>query len=127
MKIEFCSTYIPKNNLSNSQRSFILKENENLNIFGLSGSGKTSYVNALLGIPSTLKGDILFNSKKINTFSHQDWTDLRKNEISFVLQNLQIFGNLDIDDNIQIVANLYSDIDYSKIHFFNFWNLARQY
>jgi len=127
MKIEFCSTYIPKNNLSNSQRSFILKENENLNIFGLSGSGKTSYVNALLGIPSTLKGDILFNSKKINTFSHQDWTDLRKNEISFVLQNLQIFGNLDIDDNIQIVANLYSDIDYSKIHYIkNFLNLAPQ-
>jgi len=40
---------------------------------------------------------------------------------------LQIFGNLDIDDNIQIVANLYSDIDYSKIHYIkNFLNLAPQ-
>ncbi len=78
-----------------NRTNFVLKEinlefnkNDFIGIFGESGSGKTTFVNLLLGLYQPVKGQILFGEKSI----FQDLESWRK-LLSFIPQNIYILDD----------------------------------
>jgi len=70
-----------------------------------------------MGLPSILNGSIFIDNEDVSNFSYEKWTLIRREKISCVFQNLEIFNDLSIDDNIELVTDLYTNIDRSKIDY----------
>ena len=117
MFLNFHKTFIPKNKGSHKKVSLKLERGENLNIQGPSGSGKSSYINALLGLPNILNGEIYFKGKNLKKNTSNKWTLIRRYDFSVVLQNLGLFNNLTVEENLQLIVNLYLIKDYKEIDF----------
>jgi len=117
MLIKFEGTCLAINKMASNKITTTLESGENLNIIGPSGSGKSSYVNALIGLPSMLKGNIIIDDINLKNFHSSQWSMMRRKIIACVFQNLELFQNLSVADNINIVTGLYKSIDESKIDF----------
>ena len=117
MKLKFISTHIIENDKPGRMVSLSVDHGENLNIIGPSGSGKTNYVNALFGLPNIVKGNIIINGEDTNQISLEKWTVIRRMKISCVFQNLEIFEELSIEDNIKLATNLHNKIDHSNTNY----------
>ena len=64
-------------------------------IKGASGSGKTTFLNLLMGIIKFKKGDIYFNERRFDNFNNLSWFDL----LSYVPQNITLLNNT-LEENI---------------------------
>lgn len=88
--------------------------NRNFEIDGLqkimlnasSGKGKSTFINTLYGVRRDYSGSVSFNGKEISNFTLNDWRDLRKESLSVVFQDLQLFLNISVMDNLRIKNNL---------------------
>ena len=90
--------------------SIDFKKNEFIGITGNSGSGKTTFVNLLLGLLNPTKGSILINGK----YEISKNLDLFKNKISYVPQSIKI-QELTLAENIAFGVEL-GKIDYNKLY-----------
>ena len=65
-KLEFKNVdfFYDKKDIILENLEFTLKKNKFIGIFGDSGGGKTTFINLLLGLLNSDKGDILINGKK---------------------------------------------------------------
>lgn len=71
-------------------------------IKAISGSGKSTFINILYGIRKDYSGDVTYDDKSIKTFSNNDFSDLRTQEISIVFQDLRLFPHLTAQENILV-------------------------
>ncbi|HFU75302.1 phosphonate C-P lyase system protein PhnL [Sulfurospirillum sp. 1307] len=83
--------------------NFEVKNGEFISLFGPSGMGKSSILKALYRTYTTTKGDILFtkedgNIVNIATCNESQMLELRKNEIGYVSQFLQILPRISAVD-----------------------------
>lgn len=88
--------------------SFSVKEGEILGLLGPNGSGKSTTINCLLSL-------LKFNSGNIKIFGKEmkpDAYDLKRN-IGVVFQDVAVFDELNVYDNINYFCGLYID-DKSK-------------
>ena len=69
-------------------------------VIASSGSGKSTLISILSGIRSDYSGEIHLDHKILNGFSPADWSALRSNKISLVYQDLRLFPNLTVKENI---------------------------
>jgi putative ABC transport system ATP-binding protein len=69
-------------------------------VIASSGSGKSTLISILSGIRSDYSGEILLNDEKLKGFSPADWSAVRSNKISLVYQDLRLFPNLTVRENI---------------------------
>ena len=90
--------------------SIDFKKNEFIGITGNSGSGKTTFVNLLLGLLNPTKGSILINGK----YEISKNLELFKNKISYVPQSIKI-QELTLAENIAFGVDL-SKINYNKLY-----------
>src|SRR5690606_9054668 len=60
----------------------------------------------LAGIRNDYTGKVFFDEDDISTFDIKKWTTLRKDKMSFVFQDLQLFPNLTVKENLQIKNQL---------------------
>ena len=60
-------------------------------ITGESGSGKTTLLNIISGFDTYEDGEIYFRNQMTSYFDSADWEKYRKDEISFIFQNYNIF------------------------------------
>jgi ABC-type lipoprotein export system ATPase subunit len=67
-----------------------------------SGKGKTSLLSVIYGLRMDYQGDVFIDERNIRTFNEKDWSELRKKEISYVFQGLELFGELTMYENIQL-------------------------
>ena len=104
MLIKFEGTCLAINKMESNKITTTLESGENLNIIGPSGSGKSSYVNALIGLPSMLKGNIIIDGINLKIFHSSKWSIMRRKIIACVFQNLELFQDLSVADNIKIVT-----------------------
>ena len=71
-----------------------------------SGKGKSTFLHQIYGLRKDYDGDIQWLGKDIRVFTHDQWADIRKQELSIVFQDLRLFLQLTALENIQLKANL---------------------
>lgn len=88
-----------------------IKERELVGLIGPNGAGKTSFFNVITGVYLPSSGKIFIDEKNISNLK----TDLRvKLGISRTFQNIRLFKNLTVLDNIRI--SLDQKVDYNIFH-----------
>jgi len=94
-----------------------------------SGKGKTTFVHTLMGLRTDFTGVVLIDSKNTKSFSSDQWVELRQRKIAVVYQDLQLFPQLTVEENLKLKAELTGsfDIDFAinKIEFLGLkekWN-----
>ena len=71
-----------------------------------SGTGKTSLCHFLYGIREDYTGKILFDGADCRGFSAAAWSGLRRRSLSMLFQNLRLFGELTVAENIGLKNEL---------------------
>lgn len=84
-------------------------------ILAPSGKGKSTFLHILYGLRQDYKGRVSINDKVLKTFTPEELSDLRKNQLSIVFQDLRLFPDLSALDNILLKASLTSTYDTSQI------------
>ncbi|WP_168800741.1 ATP-binding cassette domain-containing protein [Psychroserpens sp. NJDZ02] len=96
-------------------KNFELLPNSKYLIKAVSGSGKSSFFNFLYGLNNRYSGSILFDKTTIASFTEDDWTSIRRDEISIVFQGLRLFPELTALENIQLKNSLTNHKSESEI------------
>lgn len=71
-----------------------------------SGKGKSSLLSFLLGYRDDYQGNILFDNITLRNIKPNQWSYIRKNNISMLFQELRMFPELTAIENIQIKNNI---------------------
>lgn len=73
---------------------------EFVSIIGPSGSGKSTLLYALSGMDAIDSGEVIFQGQKLSDLSDDALSDVRRNQMGFVIQQPTLLKNLNILDNI---------------------------
>lgn len=71
-------------------------------ISGPSGSGKTTFMYALAGLLEEVKGAVNYGNTSIYSLATSERDRFRLNNISFIFQHLNLFGFMNVEDNIRL-------------------------
>ena len=85
-----------------------LQEHELLAVIGPNGAGKTTIFNMLTGIYQPTRGTITIGGKRMNGERANIFTE---NGIARTFQNIRLFGNASVRDNLLIAMEL--QVDYN--------------
>ena len=86
--------------------SVAFREKEFVAVLGLSGSGKTTFLNIIGGLDRYDSGDLLIKGKHTSDFKDSDWDAYRNNSIGFVFQSYNLIGHLSIVANVELGMTL---------------------
>src|SRR5690554_3386255 len=86
--------------------SFSLNKGEKVMLNASSGKGKTTFTHTLAGIRKDFNGEIRYGDRDIMSFSPEEWAEIRKAQLSFVFQDLQLFPQLTVEENLQLKNKL---------------------
>lgn len=86
--------------------SFKLKKGELLGLIGPNGAGKTTLFNMLSGVYTPTSGEILLEGHKTNGISPDN---LSKLGVARTFQNIRLFDNLTVLDNVKLAMNQYME------------------
>ena len=75
---------------------------QRIQIVAPSGSGKTSLIHFLYGMRTDYKGTILYNGENISGFDAERFSTFRQNHISIVFQDLRLFTQQTVMQNLEI-------------------------
>ena len=82
------------------------EQGEFIKIVAPSGRGKTSLMHFLYGMRHEYTGAISYDDQEIKNCSAEDFAQYRKNAISIVLQDLRLFPEQTVEENIDIKRQL---------------------
>ena len=102
-------TYFEKSVVSNSEiwgKQLSFNEGENVHIVAPSGSGKTSLMHFIYGLRKDYAGTISYSDKKISGFTIEDFSLYRQNTISIVFQDLRLFSEQTVRQNLEFKRQL---------------------
>ncbi|MPM29136.1 Lipopolysaccharide export system ATP-binding protein LptB [bioreactor metagenome] len=85
-----------------SNFSLELNEGELVGLIGPNGAGKTTVFNMLSGVYVPTEGKITFDGKEIT--KNTSW-EINRNGIARTFQNIRLFGNMTVFDNIRTALN----------------------
>jgi putative ABC transport system ATP-binding protein len=81
-----------------------------------SGRGKTSFIYYLTGLRNDYSGAIFIDDKDIRTLTMSQWIDLRRTKLSVVYQDLQLFDQLTVKDNISMLPQFAQGYELESAH-----------
>ncbi len=81
-----------------SQYSYFLKSG--------SGKGKSTFAAYIMGLRHDYTGLVTINDKNQKDISLDEWALLRQNKIAFLAQDMRLFPNLNVMENLQIKNTL---------------------
>jgi ABC-type lipoprotein export system ATPase subunit len=102
-------TYFDKESTLHSEiwgRDLVFERGELIKIIAPSGSGKTSLISFLYGMRNDYTGTISYDSHKIPQSSPENLSRYRKDHISIVFQDLRLFPNQTVQENLEIKRQL---------------------
>lgn len=112
MQIEF-QNVLPKplESYNHSQDSvwksaFTLNMPKKIVLNASSGKGKSTFVNTLYGVRHDYSGIITIDGEAIQDFEMDRWTELRAKHLSVVFQDLQLFPDLTVWQNLMLKNEL---------------------
>lgn len=71
-----------------------------------SGKGKSTFSMSIFGIRTDYDGVIRYDNRDIKTLSVDEWVEIRQTKISTVFQDLQLFPNLTVRENLLLKNSL---------------------
>lgn len=83
-------------------RQIEIKKGEKIQIIAPSGSGKTSFIHFLYGLRKDYSGNILLDKKNTKGFTSEDFATIRGNTFSIIFQDLRLFPDHTVFENINI-------------------------
>ncbi len=97
---------------------FIVNENEILSIIGPNGAGKTTCFNCIFGISRATYGNIYFyNNKNKYNITNMRTDNIARRSIARTFQNIRLFPNLTVLDNILIGQHIHVKSNFIDIIF----------
>ncbi len=81
-----------------SNQSYIIKAN--------SGKGKSTFISLLYGLRSDFNGELKINNKNSKSLTIKEWSELRTNKLSIVFQDMRLFDDLPLWDNLMVKNEL---------------------
>ena len=102
-------TFIEEEKISGSQvwdHELSFSPEEKVQVIAPSGSGKTSFTHFLYGMRKDYRGDILYDNKNIKGFGPEEFASYRQRYISIVFQDLRLFTEQTVLQNIEIKRQL---------------------
>lgn len=97
------------------RRDLVIDKGEYIKIVAPSGSGKTSLTHFLYGLRNEYNGNIVFNGRNLRQYSPEDWSAYRASQVSIVFQDLRLFPDLTVQQNIELKRQLNPFHDTGKI------------
>ena len=82
--------------------SFAIHQNERLAIVGKSGSGKTSLLMLMAGLEKPTSGSIQFQEKELTSYTEDQLTDFRKENIGIVFQSFYLIPSYTALENVAL-------------------------
>lgn len=67
-----------------------------------SGKGKSTFMHILYGLRNDYTGKAMWDNKDVAEHKDDQWAGLRSKDLSIVFQDLRLFGDLTIEENIGI-------------------------
>ena len=102
-------TFLEGEKISVSQvwdSSIVFNTAEKIEIIAPSGSGKTSLIHFLYGLRKDYTGDISYDEKNIETFDAEDFARYRQQHTSIVFQDLRLFPEQTVLQNLTVKRQL---------------------
>lgn len=87
-------------------KELLFEQGELIKIVAPSGSGKSSLINFLYGMRKDYTGTISYSDKSINQFSLEQLSAYRKDHISIVFQDMKLFNDQTVEQNLEIKRQL---------------------
>lgn len=87
-------------------RQLNFTESRLIKVVAPSGSGKTSLVHFLYGMRNDYAGTISWFGKDLNQFNREELATLRRDRVSVVFQDLRLFPELSVLQNIEVKRQL---------------------
>ncbi|MRZ80449.1 ATP-binding cassette domain-containing protein [Paeniclostridium sordellii] len=86
--------------------SFEVNKGEFVGIMGASGSGKSTLLNCIATIDNVTAGNIYLDNKDITKMNEDDLANIRKDNIGFIFQDLNLLDTLSGRDNIALALSI---------------------
>ena len=90
-----------------------LVKGEHILVAAPSGKGKTSFISILYGLRKDFKGSYFINETNSKEISPAEWSKIRTSEISIVFQDLRLFSEYTVAENLLIKGRL-NETEYVK-------------
>lgn len=71
-----------------------------------SGKGKSTFVSTVYGLRKDYDGTVLLDGSSINGLSIHEWIELRRTKLSAIFQDLQLFPELNVWENLTLKNQL---------------------
>ncbi len=102
-------TYFEGQQISGSEiwgKNITFTKGEHVHIVAPSGSGKTSLIHFLYGLRKDYEGTILYEKENIKNFSLEKFSTFRQKKLSIVFQDLRLFTDQTVRENIELKRQL---------------------
>jgi ABC-type lipoprotein export system ATPase subunit len=102
-------TFIEEEKITQSQvwnNTVAFNTGEKIEIVAPSGSGKTSLIHFLYGLRKDFNGSILYDNNSIANFDAEKFATYRQQNISIVFQDLRLFAEQTVLQNLEIKRQL---------------------
>jgi ABC-type lipoprotein export system ATPase subunit len=94
---------------------FQINRGEHTLISASSGRGKSTLISILYGLKQQFSGKYFVNGIESSLLRSADWSQLRSQDISIVFQDLRLFPNLTVEENLLLKGNLKAEeFDFSE-------------
>lgn len=87
-------------------RNLVLEAGKHIVLNASSGKGKSTFTMVTTGLRKDYSGVISYDQRDVKSISPSEWADIRKDKISVVFQDLQLFHKLSVRENLMLKNNL---------------------
>ena len=84
----------------------LLEAGKKIMLNASSGKGKSTFANTIFGLRKDFSGKLLYDDQDTASYSPDQWTQVRKEKVSVLFQDLQLFYDLSVRENLLLKNNL---------------------